>query len=114
MQPDTDSELSDARDVTVKEEGSLESFLVERMSQIPEVESIYKYEEGSHTAFFTILSTVKYQRDVNMKVYEIEYMILRQFPDANVGFRCVPRLGMADDDFLPIGTVRLYSRTEKS
>ena len=94
------------------EEGALEYFLVERMLKIPEVESLYKYEDGDYTVFYTILSTVRYQRDVNMKVYEVEYILLRQFPDANIGFRCIPRLGMANDDFLPTGVVRLYKRPE--
>jgi hypothetical protein len=91
----------------------LESFFVERISQIPEVESLYKYEDGVCTILFTILSTMKYQQDVDTKVYEVEYMILENFPDANVAFRCVPRLGMADEDFLPAGAVRIYSRGEK-
>jgi hypothetical protein len=94
------------------EEGSLEYFLVERMLKIPEVESLYKYEDGDYTVFYTILSTMRYQRDVNMKVYEIEYMSLRAFPGATVAFRCIPRLGMTDEDFLPIGVVRLYKRPE--
>jgi hypothetical protein len=36
----------------------LESFFVERISQIAEVESLYKYEDGACTILFTILSTM--------------------------------------------------------
>ena len=112
MQPDTDSESLDVRSVTIEKGKSLESLFIKRISQIAEVESVYKYEDGACTIFFTILSTARYQRDVNMKVYEIEYMTSRAFPDANVAFRCIPRLGMVDDDFLPVGAVRLYKRPE--
>ena len=112
MQPDTDSELSDARDLAIEERKPLESLLIERMSQISQVESLYNYEDEDCTTFFTILDTTRYQRDVNMKVYEVEYTLLRQFPDATAAFRCIPRLGMLDEDYLPTGAVRLYKRPE--
>ncbi|GAF84243.1 unnamed protein product [marine sediment metagenome] len=45
-----------------------------------------------------------------MKVYEVEYIVGRKFPEANVGFECIPRMGMSDDEFLPIGVVKVYGR----
>ncbi len=99
-----------ANGLTKVEDQSLELLLVEGMSQIPEVGSVCKYQEGEHTTFVTILSTPKYQRDVHMKVYEVEYVVGRKFPEANVGFECIPRMGMSDDEFLPAGVVRVYER----
>jgi hypothetical protein len=88
----------------------LELSLIEGMSQIPEVESVYKYQEGEHTTFLTILSTSEYQQDVHMKVYEVEYVTGRRFPEANVGFECMYRMEMSDDEFLPAGVIRVYKR----
>jgi len=110
----SESELLDVEHLRIKEEESLDSLLIEYMSEIPEVESVYKYEDGTCTIFFTILSTAEYRRDINMRVYEVEYMILRQFPDVTIAFRCIPRLRMSDDDFLPKDRAKLFNRTEKS
>ena len=88
----------------------VELLLAAALSQIPEVESVYKYKQGDYIDIFTILSGTTYRRDVHMKVYEVEYNILRKFPDANVGVQCIPRLGMADSDFLPNGAVKIFQR----
>lgn len=97
--------------VELGDEKSFESLFVESVSQIPDVESVYKYQEGEHITFFTILSIPKYQRDVYMKVYEVEYITGRKFPEANVGFECIPRMGMSDDEFLPAGVTKIYKRS---
>ena len=93
---------------------SLEESLVDCISQIPEVESIYKYDDGAYTVFFIVLSTMTYQREVHMKVYEQEYLLFQEFPDADAMLRCVPRLGMSDDEFLPTGSVRIYLKMSEN
>lgn len=88
---------------------TVELSLIADMSQIPEVESIYKYQEGEHTTYFTILDTTKYQRDVHMQVYEVEYNVGRTFPEANISFECIPKLAL-EDSFLPVGIKKVYER----
>jgi len=103
--------LIEKYDVEIKEpeDKSIKSFLVENMSQIPEVESIYKYQEEEYTTYFTILNTTKYQREVHMQVYEVEYNLGKKFPEANIGFECVPKLAL-DDNLLPVGIEKIYER----
>ena len=109
----SDAEYPQRALLTVEADESIELFLIKCMSQIPEVESVYKYDDGVCTVFFTVLSSEKYQREANMKIYEVEYMMLRHFSEADIEFRCIPRLDMADEDFLPKGVSRLYKRPEK-
>ncbi len=80
------------------------------MQRIPEVESMYKFSEEDEITIYTIISNKRYNRAVNMQVYEVEYKTMEAYPEANIEFHCLPRLGFADQEFLPSEVVKIYEQ----
>ncbi len=92
------------------EEPTPEKFLIQNMQQIPEVESIYQLNEEDEITIYTIISNKRYNKAVNMQVYKVEYNMMEAYPEVNIDFHCLPRLGFTDQEFLPSEVVKIYER----
>ena len=85
-----------------------EEAVIECVSQIPEVVSVYKHDDPNGIIFIALIGGLVYQWDIHTQIYKHEHDLHQQFPDVDLCICCIPELWV--DDCFSDAPTPIYQR----